>query len=131
MKHLYCLVTFLLVLPLGSCQTTTPEPDFSGVQNLNFTITAKSNLLLSADAISVHPTIFQDMVYVDVSSLGNDPVVVYVSDEKGKYSKKIELPQGAGEYHTMINFQGMPKGIYVSEVHFNGKVSRYRLVKAN
>ncbi|WP_187262585.1 hypothetical protein [Pontibacter beigongshangensis] len=130
MKKNLCVTAVASLLLFSGCHTADPEPDYSGIQSLSYTITAKSDLLLSSDAVWVYPTFFLDLVHVDVNLQGGEQVVVYLSDEKGRYSKKIEFPAGTGDYQAIINFSGMPKGIYMSEVHLADKVSRFRLIKA-
>lgn len=127
-KKLYLSLLLASLLLFGGCQANGPEPDFSGIQNLTYTLLAPSNFAAQAQ-VSLYPNPFVDYVTVQVSAPQGEVAAIYLSDEKGKYSKKIELPDG-NTTSVQVHFSDMPKGVYLCEVRLPGSVSRYRLVKA-
>ncbi|GAB3826677.1 hypothetical protein GCM10028895_37980 [Pontibacter rugosus] len=78
--------------------------------------------------VSVGPNPFTNYVEVHFSNSEMLPATVYFSDEKGKYTKKIEVTDRA-PVSVKLDFNEMPKGVYLCEVQQQDKVSRYRLIK--
>lgn len=131
MGKILCLSLLLTVsLFSGGCQSEEPIPDFSGLQNVTYTLHAITGSSATNDVIvRVYPNPFVNSVNVKVFVSSGEMATIYFSDEKGKYTKKIELPDG-NKARVEVEFGRLPKGIYLCEVKANGKISRYRLVKA-
>lgn len=128
-KNVYLPLLLMALLLCGGCQINEPEPDYSGLAQLTYSLkaTAAGNAT-TATNVSVYPNPFSNQVTVQVFSNPGEVATIYFSDEKGKYTKKIELPDGNRD-EVQVNFGEMPKGVYVCEVQLGGKVDRYRLVK--
>lgn len=106
-----------------------PEPDFSGLAQLTYTVQAAATTNATSEAhVIVYPTFFMHGVTVEAYPAMGETSTIYFSDEKGKYTKKIALPEG-NRSTVQVNFGGMPKGVYICEVQQGGKADRYRLVK--
>ncbi|MFD3001114.1 hypothetical protein ACFS7Z_12115 [Pontibacter toksunensis] len=130
MKKSLCLPLLLTALLLcGGCQKHEPEPDFSGLAQLTYSLQASvTGNATSEIHVAVYPTFFQDYVTVEAFPASGEVATIYFSDEKGKYTKKIALPEG-NRSQVQVNFSGMPKAVYICEVQRGDKVDRYRLVK--
>ena len=127
-KNLY-LAALLALLSLGSCQETDPEPDFSGLQNISYTVLNSFGTTSSAFNVRIFPNPFFREVDIQVHNPAGKGIVIFLSDEKGKYSKRFDLPDSNQNY-IRFDFSSMPKGVYICEVQQEGKVDRYRLIKA-
>ncbi|MDX5436702.1 MAG: T9SS type A sorting domain-containing protein [Pontibacter sp.] len=125
---------YLLILAgcfsLSGCGKAEPEPDFSGVQTLTYTVQQTAGSTAGPEVqLAVNPNPFFDDFSVSLNAPSAMAATVYVSDEKGRYKKEIETTV-SGYTHIKINFSEMPKGVYLCEVHLAGQVSRYRMIKA-
>lgn len=129
MKSYFYLIALAVTCCLGSCSQADPEPDFSGIQNIAYTMQQLSGTTGSATHVSIYPNPFLSYLTIEVHNPDNTPGAIYVSDEKGKYSKKIELQERRGT-SVNLDFSQMPKGVYICEVQQSGKADRYRLIKA-
>ncbi len=129
-KTLFSLLLPAVFLFNSGCQKELPEPDFSGLPNITYTLNSITSSSATNDvAVQVYPNPFVHYVTVDVLASSGEEAIIYFSDEKGKYSKRIVV-SGGDRTSVKVAFEGMPDGIYLCEVKANGKVSRYRLIKA-
>lgn len=122
---LYTIVLIVL-LAFAGCRPTDPaEPDFSGIQHLTYTVHQTASPAAGPAHAIVYPNPFVNHLSVSL----NSEAVIYVSDEKGKYTKKIEVDAAGGSQVT-IDFRNMPQGIYLCEVHQAGQAKLFRLIHA-
>ncbi|MEJ8801103.1 T9SS type A sorting domain-containing protein [Pontibacter sp. H249] len=124
-KNLY-LSLLVAGLLLTGCKANEAEPDFSDLSQVPYSVQSMS---ATETQVAVYPNPFFDHVNVEVPAVAGEVVAVYFSDEKGKYSRKIELPEGTAN-RAVVNFSGMPEGIYTCEIVTQDKISTYRLIKA-
>jgi hypothetical protein len=130
MKPYLYSIALAVTLLLEGCSQAEPEPDFSGIQNIPYTVQQFSGTTGGAAHVSIHPNPFFEQLEIYVHNPDRKPATIYISDQKGKYSRKIDLlPDGSNNY-VLLDFQHMPKGVYICEVQHPGKADRYRLVKA-
>ncbi|MBD1398023.1 T9SS type A sorting domain-containing protein [Pontibacter sp. JH31] len=126
-KNLY-LAAIWALLCLVSCQHTSPEPDFSGLQNISYAVHQSPGTMSGEVEVRVFPNPFFREVNIMVHNPAAKDVAIFISDEKGKYTRKFELPD-ANKNYLRVDFNDMPKGVYICEVQQAGKVDRYRLIK--
>ena len=127
-KSLY-LASMLALLCIVGCRKSDPAPDFSGLQDIPYSIHANSGTSSDDIRVSIFPNPFFQAVNIMVHNPAANEVVIFLSDEKGKYSRKIELPD-ANKNYVRVDFIDMPKGVYLCEIQQQGRVDRYRLIKA-
>ncbi|WP_242920962.1 T9SS type A sorting domain-containing protein [Pontibacter liquoris] len=113
-----------------ACRQNEPEPDLSGITQLPYSYLAPLGTSAVQTSISIYPNPFFQDVTVEVQAAEGEAATLYFSDEKGKYTKKIMLPDESNSHRVQVDFSNMPTGIYICEVRLSGKVSRYRLIKA-
>lgn len=129
-KTFYFLLLPAVFLFNAACQKELPEPDYSGLPDITYTLNSVTSSSATNDVgVQVYPNPFAHLVRVDVFASSGEEATIYFSDEKGKYSRKIVV-SGGNRTSVEVVFRGMPDGIYMCEVRANGKVSRYRLIKA-
>ncbi|WP_299705289.1 T9SS type A sorting domain-containing protein [uncultured Pontibacter sp.] len=129
MKSCLYLIALVATFCIGGCSQADPEPDFSGIQDIPYTVQQFSGTTGGTTHVSIYPNPFFSHLTIEVHNPDNTPATIYVSDEKGKYSKKFEVHEGGGT-SLFLDFSRMPKGVYICEVQQPGKVDRYRLVRA-
>ncbi|WP_347157241.1 T9SS type A sorting domain-containing protein [Pontibacter chitinilyticus] len=126
---LYLPLLLTSVVLFGGCQQSEPEPDYSGIQRLTYTLHATSASAAQTQ-VWLYPNPFGQYVTVQVAAQQGQTATIYLSDPKGRYNKKIELPDGNAT-QVQVDFGRMPKGVYSCEVRLPGSVRRYRLLKGN
>lgn len=130
MKRYLSLIALAAALSLAGCKHSAPEPDFSGLQDIPYTVVQSSVIGGGAARVFIYPNPFFDHLTVGVHNPHREATTIYLSDEKGKYSRKITITPEGGSNQVWFDFSGMPKGVYLCEVQHPDKVDRYRLVKA-
>ncbi len=129
MSRNFYFAALLALLSLGSCQEANPEPDFSGLENISYSMLDSYGTAGSGFDVRISPNPFFWDVNIQVHNPAGNRAVIFLSDDKGKYSKRVELPD-ANQNYVRFDFKDMPKGVYICEIQQEGKVDRYRLVKA-
>lgn len=120
------------LLCLNGCKQHDPEPDYSGLQNLTYSVQQKAGSAAGGNVgISVAPNPFVHEVKVSLYDPNTSTATISFSDERGKYTKRIAVDYVYDGISVRAAFDGMPKGVYICEVQLGGQVSRYRLIKAN
>lgn len=119
----------LVLLSFGSCHKADPEPDFSGLQNIPYSMHDSYGTTSGEFSVRIYPNPFFQEVNIMVHNPAQKGAVIFLSDEKGKYSRRVDLPETNQDY-VRFDFSSMPKGVYICEVQQEGKVDRYRLIKA-
>lgn len=125
------MVAPVLALSLSACHKALPEPDYSGITSLAHTVQhTTGSAAAQQSVVRLYPNPFVSFFKVELSAPDPTTAVIYLSDEKGKYRKEFDV-EVTGQTQVTIDFNSMPKGVYLCEVHMAGQVSRYRTIKTN
>ena len=130
MKTYFYSIALGVSLCCGRCRHADPEPDFSGIQDIPYTVQQVSGTTDGSPYVSIYPNPFFEQLTISVHNPDKKPATIYLSDEKGKYSRKIDLLPDGSNNHVQLDFHHMPKGVYICEIQHPDKIDRYRLVKA-
>ena len=96
--------------------------------------TVKTPLIIEEDTLikatfSAAPNPFTDYVNVDFQATSSGEAILYVFDVNNREITSQQIMIEEGENVTNIQFEQLPRGTYILQLHFNGNIYAKILIK--